>query len=138
MFLGFATCAPKTAVCTATPIAIAVRAPARMIVPAPGATGLPTSGFTVQVQGGLDGESLHLTDPAGAVLQGGPFTAMTPQPAATPPGGPDHQAAVPQLVAHTTYTAFLDGVAPPQPACPPTNIPFGGPYTVNLGTFTTQ
>jgi hypothetical protein len=50
---------------------------------------------------------------------------------------PNEEAAVPQLAPHTTYTAFLDGATPRvDTVCPPQH--HGGPYSVQLGTFTTQ
>jgi hypothetical protein len=110
--------------------------PPRMINPAPGATGLPASGFSVQIQFGSDveQEALRLTDPNGASLSGSAFTPMVPPPPGPPPL-PDHQAAVPQLAGHTTYAVFVDGVAPATTGCG-AHGPL--PFSIPIGTFTTM
>jgi hypothetical protein len=60
--------------------------------------------------------------------------AIVPPPPGPPPL-PDHQAAVPQLSGHTTYAAFVDGIATATTGCGahgPT------PFSIPIGTFTTQ
>jgi hypothetical protein len=103
-----------------------------MVQPAPGATGVPTTGLQVAIRNGDDskGELLRLVDQNGATLTGGLF-----QPAASPAGAPqayDHVAAAPQLAPHTTYQAFVDGAFPAF-GCNPAD-----PFSFSIGTFTTQ
>ncbi|MDB5073704.1 MAG: hypothetical protein JWM87_4815 [Candidatus Eremiobacteraeota bacterium] len=139
-----AACNRGSATCefTAFPNAQVLPIAPRMISPAPGATGLPTSGFTVQVafgNGAVNREVLRLVDQNQQTLLGGAFAPIVPPP--TPPPVPafvaNEEAAVPQLAAHTTYTAFLDGASPViNRDCPPQHS--GGPFTVQLGTFATQ
>ena len=110
--------------------------PPRMINPSPGSAGLPDSGFSVQIQFGNDNEHevLRLTDPNGVSLSGSTFAPIVPPPPGPPPL-PDHQAAVPQLAAHTTYAVFVEGVAPATTGC---GAHAALPFSIPLGTFTTM
>lgn len=133
-------CANNSA-CTAAPIALALPPSPLMVSPAPGATGLPTSGFSVQIaygSGGANHETLRLVDQNQQTLQGPAFAPIVPPPS-PPPNGPaaNEQAAVPQLAPHTTYRVFVDGASPTfKPNC--ASGTYGGPFSIDEGTFTTQ
>lgn len=115
---------------------IAVAAPASpgMLFPAPGSTGLPTTGQNVTISYDPPNGSLRLVaQGSGAVVNGGPFSpAVSP-----PPGSPAAVvSALPALAAHTTYTVFVDAVYPPASPCVIGG--FAGAMSFNEGTLTTQ
>jgi hypothetical protein len=114
----------------------AIPAPPAMLSPAPGTTGLPTSGVVVEVSYAPPSGSLRLVaQGSGTTLSGGPFTPV-PSP---PPGAPVTGAvtsALPALAPHTTYTVFVDAVYPPLPRCYVAGL--AGPTSFDAGTLATQ
>lgn len=119
-------------------ISFALPAPPSMISPAPGTTGLPTSGVTVEITYQPSNATLRVVaQDTGATLFGAPFTAATPPPGSTPPPsfGPV-VSALPALAPHTTYDVFVDAVFPPAPKC--TSGGNSGPASYRVGTLSTQ
>jgi len=143
-FVLLPACNNGGAPCTIGPIAITALPGPRMVSPVSGTTGLPTSGFSVTIafgSGGANHETLRLVDQNQQTVFGPAFSPIVPAPTPPPPGtfGPvaNEAAAVPQLAAHTTYTVFVDGASPvTSTECPKQS--FGGPFSDNVGTFTTQ
>jgi hypothetical protein len=101
-----------------------------MLAPAPGATGVPTNGTSVEVSYDPPSGSLRVVASDGTSLAGGP---LTPAPSPAPAGAV--VSALPPLAPHTTYTAFVDANYGPAGPCP---VGRTGPQTFNLGSFTTQ
>lgn len=104
-----------------------------MISPAPGTTGLPVSGVTVQISYDPPQGSLRLAARgSGAVVIGGPLT-LVPAPGNAPPGARIVVSALPTLAAGTTYDVFVDAVYTVQ--CMPGVT---GVTTYPLGSLATQ
>jgi hypothetical protein len=113
--------------CQAIPVAIL--APPLMVAPAPGATGVPTTGTSVEISYNPPSGSLRVVAGDGTTIAGGP---LTPAPSPPPAGV---VSALPPLAPHTTYTVFVDANYGPAGPCP---VGRTGPQSFNLGTFTTQ
>jgi hypothetical protein len=130
--LALAACGGGAPKCIAVPepVAVAPLPTPVLVQPAPGATGVPTTGLQVAIRFGIDGELLRLVDQNGVTLFGGLFERQV-FPAVGPPQY-DHVAAAPQLAPHTSYTVFADGSVPAF-GCDPAH-----PFSFSIGTFTTQ
>ncbi|HEV3086861.1 MAG TPA: hypothetical protein VGX96_06505 [Candidatus Elarobacter sp.] len=105
-----------------------------MLAPAPGSTGVPTSGTSVEISYDPPSGSLRLVaQGSNAVVVGGPFTPATGTVTVVPGAV---VSALPTLAPHTTYNVFVDAVYPPADPC--FRGAYNGPTTFNPGTFTTQ
>jgi hypothetical protein len=103
-----------------------------MLSPAPGSTGVPTSGVSVTISYDPPNGALRLVaQGTGAVVAGGPFT-----PAPTTGNAIAVASALPALAAHTTYDVFVDAdYGPPSPCVLGAR---SGPMSFSEGTLTTQ
>jgi hypothetical protein len=109
-----------------------------MLSPASGATGLPTSGVTVEISYQPPSGALHvLAQGTGMILFGGPFSPVPAPPGGTPPPsfGPV-VSTLPALAAKTTYDVFVDAVYAPASPCFAGGV--SGPTSYRVGTLTTQ
>jgi hypothetical protein len=132
VFALAAGCAPKTSQQCA-PSGAGTAVPLIMLSPAPGTTGLPTSGVIVEFSYAPTQGSLRLVARGtGTVVLGGPFMPATAQGNATPPPGAV-VSALPTLAAATTYDVFVDFVFLGCPGVSPNTL-----QTTAFGTLATR
>jgi hypothetical protein len=130
-------CTPKTLAtgCGPLPQVIFIPIAPTLLAPANGATGVPASTVTVQVQGSGFGQ-LRLTDPSGGVVNGTTFSPASTPGVSTATAPAPGTASV--LAANTVYTVHVD-YAIAQAECTPAGLSsVVQRYTFAIGSFTTQ